>query len=96
MNDNTRNAFAADGLEILKRSVLLVLYQEHKSGERSRLTRMQISQRLEIKKPYGSDVNNVNLIEGVLMHLEDDGDVESSAVNRWQITAESVSRIEGR
>ena len=27
MNNNTRNAFAADGLEILKRSVLLVLYE---------------------------------------------------------------------
>ena len=27
MNDNTRNAFASMGLEILKRSVLLVLYE---------------------------------------------------------------------
>ena len=27
MNENTRNAFASYGLEILKRSVLLVLYQ---------------------------------------------------------------------
>ena len=27
MNENTRNAFASYGLEILKRSVLLVLYE---------------------------------------------------------------------
>ena len=28
MNDNTRNEFASYGLDILKRSVLLVLYEE--------------------------------------------------------------------
>ena len=94
MNENTRNAFASYGLEILKRSVLLVLYQEHKSGERSRLTWMQINQRLEIKKLREFDIDNVKLIEGILIHLEDDGDVESNAVNRWQITPEGVSRIE--
>lgn len=94
MNDNTRNTFASIGLEILKRSVLLVLYEEHKSGDRQRLRRLQISERLDIKKPHGSDANNVPLIEGVLMHLQEDGDVESNAVNRWQITAEGVSSIE--
>lgn len=90
----THNTFADMGLEILKRSVLLVLYQEHKSGEQRRLTRKQISQRLEIKKLSGSDIANVILIEGVLIHLEAAGDVESNAVNRWQITPEGVSHIE--
>lgn len=32
MNDNTRNEFASYGLEILKRSVLLVLHEQHVKG----------------------------------------------------------------
>lgn len=94
MIDNTRNTFASLGLEILKKSVLLVLYEEHKSGERRRLTRQQISQRLDIKKPGGYDINNVSLIEGILIHLQEDRDVESNAVNRWKITEKGVSVIE--
>ena len=71
-----------------------MLYEEHKSGDRQRLRRLEISERLDIKKPHGADINNVPLIEGVLIHLEEDGDVESNAVNRWQITPEGVSSIE--
>ena len=58
MNDNTRNEFASFGLEILKKSVLLVLYEEHKYGERRRLMRRQISERLGIQKPQGYNINN--------------------------------------
>ena len=61
MNDNARNTFASYGLEILKRSVLLVLYEEHKYGERRRLLRREIGERLGI--------NNVRLIEGILWEL---------------------------
>ena len=32
MNDNTRNAFASMGLEILKRATLQVLYEQHVNG----------------------------------------------------------------
>ena len=33
MNEKTRNEFASYGLEILKRAVLLVLYEENLGGE---------------------------------------------------------------
>ena len=94
MNENTRNAFASYGLEILKRSVLLVLYEEHKYGERRRLTRIEISQRFGIKKPGGRDIDNRPLIEGILIHLAEDGVVDRNAVNRWQITEKGVSLID--
>ena len=93
MNDNTRNTFATFGLEILKRSVLWVLYEEH-LGERRRLTRIEISQRLGIKKPGGRDIDNRPLIEGILIHLAEEEVVNSNAVNRWQITEKGVSLIE--
>ena len=93
MNENTRSAFASYGLEILKRSVLLVLYEEH-LGERRRLTRIEISQRFGIKKPGGRDIDNRPLIEGILIHLAEEGVVNSNAVNRWQITEKGVSLIE--
>ena len=88
MNDNTRNEFASYGLEILKRSVLLVLYEEHKKyGQRRRLLRKEIGERLSI--------NNVPLIEGVLWDIYDDGYVECTGNNRWYITPRGVSLIEG-
>lgn len=34
MNDNTRNTYASFGLEILKLSVLEVLYEQHLDGSR--------------------------------------------------------------
>ena len=94
MNENTRDAFAAYGLEILKKAVLLVLYEEH-LAERRRLTRIEISQRFGIKKPGGRDIDNRPLIEGILMHLADEEVVDRNAVNRWQITEKGVSVIEG-
>ena len=94
MNENTRDAFASYGLEILKKAVLLVLYEEH-LGERRRLTRIEISQRFGIKKPGGRDSDNRPLIEGILMHLADEEGVDRNAVNRWQITEKGVSVIEG-
>lgn len=96
MNENTRNTFASYGLEILKRAVLVVLYEEQTSGERRRLTRLQISERFGIKKPYGADINNVSLIEGILRHLHEDRVVECNAGNRWQITEKGIALIERR
>ena len=53
MNDNTRNEFASYGLGILKRSVLLVLYEQYVSGQSHRrfLTIKKIGERLDIRPP---------------------------------------------
>ena len=53
MNDKTRNDFAFYGLEILKRSVLLVLYQQpldYAGKHRRTLSQNTIRQRLGIPK----------------------------------------------
>ena len=44
MNENTRNAFASYGLEILNRSVLLVLYDAHDEGS---IRHIEIRERLD-------------------------------------------------
>ena len=88
------DTFASLGLEILKRSVLQVLYEEHKYGERHRLIRKQIGERLGIQKPHGHSTNNTPLVEGILIHLEEDEYVESTKNNRWKITPKGVSGIE--
>ena len=67
MNDNARNIFSFFGLEILKRSVLLVLYGEYKYGERRRLIRREIGKWLGIRQIPGSV--NVDLIGSILVHL---------------------------
>ena len=95
MNNNTRNDFAAYGLEILKRSVLLVLYDQQTSGENRRFTRFEICEMCGIKAPGDRAIDNMQLIEGILQHLREDGTVESNAVNRWRITQKGVSLIEG-
>ena len=88
MNDNARNTFAAYGLEILKRAVLLVLYEEHKYGERRRLLRKEIGERLGIE-------NNDRLIEGILWELYEDEYVDNWGNQRWYITPRGISVIEG-
>ena len=92
MSDNTRNTFSFFGLEILKRSVLLVLYGEHKYGERRRLLRREIVGRLGIRKIPGSV--NADLIGSILVHLLEEESVDCTGNNRWQITPEGVSVIE--
>ena len=56
MNDRTRNAFASYGLEILKQSVLLVLYEHHVHGEpwQRYLQVKQVRERLGIRQVPGS------------------------------------------
>lgn len=94
MTTTMRDVPAIHGLELLKHSVLCVLYEEH-LGENRRLTRIEISQRLGIKKPGGRDIDNRPLIEGILIHLQKDEVVDSNAVNRWRITEDGISHIEG-
>ena len=100
MNENTRNEFASYGLEILKRSVLLVLYEGTDILGKSPyvperiLTAGRIRQRLDILRPrvIGGNVNA--LIQGVLDHLYHEGHAHHYVGFGWGITEEGVSVIE--
>lgn len=96
IHENARKTSAQWGLEMLKRSVLEVLYEEKTSGDSQKLGRLQISERSDIEKPGGRDIDNVPLIEGILLHLREDETVESNAVNRWWITEKGILLIEGK
>ena len=93
MNDNTRNEFASYGLAILKRSVLLVLYEERvsQSGYRRFMRLKQVRERLGIQQVIGKG----DLVRSILDHLIDDGYVEYTPTDRWEITPEGVLVIEG-
>ena len=95
MNDNTRNTFASYGLEILKRSVLLVLYQQplDDTGKHRRtLHQNNIRQQLGIPKQIYTPNN---LVRGILDILEEDEYVEFFVGGLWRITEKGVSVIEG-
>lgn len=97
MNDNTRNEFASYGLEILKRSVLLVLYEQYVSGPSHRrfLTIKEIGEQFDIR-PIGRYTNMNGLTHGILLHLLDDEDAEwLGKSGRWQITQKGISVIAG-
>ena len=93
MNENTRNAFASYGLEILKRSVLLVLYEERVSQchYRGFMRLKQVRERLGIQQVIGKG----DLVRSILDHLIDDGYVKYTPTDRWNITPGGVSVIEG-
>ena len=104
MNDNTRNAFASYGLEILKRAVLLVLYEQYVSGPSHRrfLTIKEIGEQLDIRplerdtnRPRGKHAYMNGLTQGILAHLLDKEQVEwLGEKGLWQITEKGVSVIE--
>ena len=103
MNENTRNAFASDGLEILKRSVLLVLYERTEIAYEGSpyaqgrvLTAGAIRERLGILRPrvISSSVNA--LFHGVLDHLQHHGLAHHYCGQGWAITEKGVSVIEDR
>lgn len=92
MNENTRNTYVYFGLEILKRSVLLVLYQEHLECSHPRgLPQEVIRERLDI--PKGRSGAN-KLIRGILEILEIQETVEYLGPGSWKITAEGIRLIE--
>ena len=105
MNENTRNAFASYGLEILKRAVLLVLYEQYVSGpsHRRSLTIKEIGEQLDIRplerdtnRPRGKYAHMNGLTHGILAHLFDDDQVEwLGEKGLWQITEGGISVIEG-
>jgi len=101
MNENTRNAFASYGLEILKRSVLLVLYEGteivYKVSPYAQgrvLTAGAIRQRLDILRPQVISGNVNALIQGVLDHLQHHGHAHHYHGQGWAITEKGVSVIE--
>ena len=101
MNENTRNAFASYGLEILKRSVLLVLYEQTEIADEVSpyaqgrvLTAGAIRERLDILRPRVISGNVNALIQGVLDHLQHHGHAHHYPSQGWAITEKGVSVIE--
>ena len=94
MSDKIRNDFADYGLEILKRSVLLVLYQQplDSGGQHRRYLRQDaIRKQLNIRKPpYEPN----RLIRGILDILQEDKYVEYRYEGFWRIKEKGVSFIE--
>ena len=93
MNDNTRNTFASYGLEMLKYTVLLVLFEQHDTG-RQYATLGLIKERLDL--PRGSSGQN-HLARAILEILEVEGTAERyyQFEAAWQITEEGIQAIEG-
>ena len=104
MNDKTRNEFATYGLEILKRSVLLVLYEgtdivyekspytQYTQGRV--LTAGAIRERLDIPQPQRMSASTNALIHGILDYLYHEGHAYHYVGVGWGITEEGVSVIE--
>ena len=102
ITDHARNTFAAYGLEILKQSVLLVLYDETETADEVSmyaqgliLTAGAIRERLDILRPRVVSGNVNALIQGVLDHLQHHGQAHHYHSQGWAITAKGVSVIEG-
>lgn len=109
MNNNTRNKFASYGLDILKRSVLLVLYEEtdpvdvveikKKRSSPSPSGRIlkaeKVREHLSIPKPRFTSVNVNSLTRGILDHLQQDEHAYHYVGDGWTITKNGVSVIEG-
>ena len=92
MNEKTRNAFASYGLEILKRSVLLVLYEKTRDG--GLIEQHEISNCLDIPYVQNPSGNTYSLIQGILDQLKRDEQAHHEVDCGWQITEQGVSVIE--
>ena len=95
MTNKIRNDFAAYGLDILKRSVLLVLYEAKQTPRGPRkLQPDKIRQLLDLPRVslYGE---RERLVHGVLKHLDDDGLVDHTVDIGWEITTDGIEFIEG-
>lgn len=105
MTDKTQNKFAAYGLKILKRAVLLVLYDETEALEGGKLQLDEIRERLGIPRIAYPPVTagNVNaLVYGILQHLQMGRLVDHlgrlvdhSVKVGWRITTKGVEFIDG-
>ena len=102
MKDRIRNEFASYGLEILKRSVLLVLYkktdtvyEESPFGPERTLKPSEFSKTLGISPPRVPSSERHALFYGILDHLREDGLAHHYVHIGWRITEKGVSVIEG-
>ena len=91
------DTFASLGLDILKRSTLQVLYEQHKAQTNGLSYRKDLSQehirlKLSIPKAYSSN----KLVRGILDLLYLDGYVDGHSYRTgcWEITQEGISLIE--
>ena len=101
MTESTRNTYASCSLEILKRTVLEVLYEGTDVAPIKRsdygvgrcLQVGEIRERLGLPRPKYTGGNTNALIHGILGYLKDDGYAEHYVYHGWQITNEGVSLI---
>lgn len=97
MTDKIRNDFAAYGLEMLKRSVLLVLYEADQllPSRQQRLQMDEIRKQLGIRRITGEIEGPSNaLLLGVLQHLQMDDLVNHIVDIGWKITSEGIAFID--
>ena len=96
MNENTRNAFASYGLEILKRSVLLVLYEgtDVYPLQGRVLKPSEISKELDIPSVQNPATRQHHLVCGILDQLANEEHAYRYIHEGWCITEKGVSLIE--
>ena len=98
MNDNTENVFVRHALEILKRSVLLELYERNKEasyGHQRYLNPADFSKHLGISPPKVTSSDRHALFYGTLDHLREDKLVCHTLGIGWIITEKGIAVIEG-
>ena len=100
MTDKARNDFATYGLEILKRSVLLVLYEADQllPGRGKTVSMKEIRKRLDLPQLKRSEIsvgNPTDLVRAILQHLYKDGLVDHTVRGGWEITPEGIEFIDG-
>lgn len=99
MTDKVRNDFAIYGLEILKRSVLLVLYEADQLSVRDKTVSMrEIRKRLSLPQLKRSEIsvgNPTDLVRAILQHLYKDKLVDHPVHDGWEITSKGVEFIDG-
>ena len=100
MSDKIRNEITAYGLEILKRSVLLVLYDaaKHQPSWRKAVSMREIIKQLDLpqlKKSKEVVGNPTDLVRGILQHLQSDDLAAHPVHDGWEITPEGIEFIEG-
>ena len=101
--ENSRQVFACHSLEILKRSVLLLLYEETETVYKKSpyepgrtLKPSELSKKLGIRPPRVTSSDRHALFYGILDHLREDGLAYHYLHIGWGITEKGVSVIEKR
>ena len=95
MNDSALKANADNGLEILKRCVLEVLYIRcHTDFGYNQIHDTLGIERIE-EIPPDLPKRRDNLVHSILMHLHKDGFAEYTGHNSWEITEAGICFIKG-